>query len=213
MLWGSTPPMAGADGDRTEWWCWPPMCRWGGVVVASVSGQTPVHHPKMHPPPKTAEEPQKTSVHRARTAPTPWQGRPLARSSCCSTRNPWKWRLLRCPKPAAPGGLSGADGVFGFNDVQFLELPEFRVPATANWRSPHSRGHPRNLSEPRVRAVQCYDCRVVADGLILIPETAVGTATPVGIPVCDWSTRKSSELTDTLEPGLQHVHMQWPRPR
>ena len=55
----------------------------------------------------------------------------------------------------------------------------------------------RNPSESRIRAVQCYDCPAVVDitgsedKLNLIPGNAVGSATPVGIPVCYWSTRKT----------------------
>ena len=74
------------------------------------------------------------------------------------------------------------------------------VQTMASWRSPLTRKHLRNLSESRIRAV--IDATIVPQGdvvvdmtrsedkLMLIPGNAVGTATPVGIPVCYWRTRK-----------------------
>ena len=38
------------------------------------------------------------------------------------------------------------------------------------------------------------------DNLILIPGKAVGSATPVGIPVCSWRTRKTEGLSKRAVP-------------
>ena len=91
-----------------------------------------------------------------------------------------KTRKKICPITSGGGGRSWgrAEGGGGCQtptpsgDAELLSktLGGGGVPGMAGWRSPLTRKHSRNLSESRIRAVQCYDCPTKGDAVADITD-------------------------------------------